>query len=220
MTALVCDRCVAGPPAEEVGTNIMTDYEDIRSLDAETLAARLLENVGSDHWPPVHTAIEWAMERHAGQVRRDGTDFRCHPLRVAVLLNELADQTDPNVLCAGLLHDLLEDTDTQVDEINATFGSKVGDFVRALTLKDPRAGQTKLQRNMAHFEGLRWEGRDAQIVRSADRLDNLKTLDAIDDYDRREDYLKESREGLLPLTLACNTSLYHALKDTLDAAGA
>lgn len=198
----------------------MTDYEDIRSLDAEALAARLLENVGSDHWPPVHTAIEWTMERHAGQVRRDGTDFRCHPLRVAVILHEIADQTDPNVLCAGLLHDLLEDTDTQVDEINATFGSKVGDFVRALTLKDPRPGQTKLQRNMAHFEGLRWEGRDAQIIRSADRLDNLKTLDAIDDYDRRDDYLKECREGLLPLTLACNTALYHALNDTLDAAGA
>jgi GTP pyrophosphokinase len=198
----------------------MTDYEDIRSLDAEALAARLLENVGSDHWPPVHTAIEWTMERHAGQVRRDGTDFRCHPLRVAVILHEIADQTDPNVLCAGLLHDLLEDTDTQVDEINATFGSKVGDFVRALTLKDPRPGQTKLQRNMAHFEGLRWEGRDAQIIRSADRLDNLKTLDAIDDYDRRDDYLKESREGLLPLTLACNTALYHALNDTLEAAGA
>lgn len=198
----------------------MTDYEDIRSLDAEALAARLLENVGSDHWPPVHTAIEWTMERHAGQVRRDGTDFRCHPLRVAVILHEIADQTDPNVLCAGLLHDLLEDTDTQVDEINATFGSKVGDFVRALTLKDPRPGQTKLQRNMAHFEGLRWEGRDAQIIRSADRLDNLKTLDAIDDYDRRDDYLKECREGLLPLTLACNTALYHALNDTLEAAGA
>lgn len=198
----------------------MTDYEDIRSLDAETLAERLLESVGTSHWPPVHTAIDWVMERHAGQERRDGTDFRCHPLRVAVILNEIADQADPNVLCGGLLHDLLEDTDTQLDDIHATFGSKVGDFVRALTLQDPREGQTKFQRNMAHFETLRWEGRDAQIIRSADRLDNLKTLDAIDAYDRREDYLKESREGLLPLTLACNTALYHALNEALDAAGA
>ena len=53
----------------------MTDYEDIRSLDAETLAERLLESVGRDHWPPVHTAVEWVMERHGGQERRDGTDF-------------------------------------------------------------------------------------------------------------------------------------------------
>ncbi|MCH2101009.1 MAG: HD domain-containing protein [Planctomycetes bacterium] len=198
----------------------MTDYEDIRFLDAEALAGRLLESVGAGHWPPVHTAVEWVMSRHGGQRRLDNTDFRCHPLRVAVILNEIADQADPNVLCGALLHDLLEDTDTQLADINTTFGGKVGDFVRALTLQDPREGQSKHERNMAHFEALRWEGRDAQIIRSADRLDNLKTLDAIDEYDRREDYLKESREGLLPLTLACNTALYHELKDTLDAAGA
>jgi len=198
----------------------MSVYEEIATLEAEALAERLHNQFGTGQWPPVHTAIEWVMDKHAGQKRRDGTDFRCHPLRVAVLLAELAEQKDANVLCTGLLHDLIEDTDTTADEISMTFGSKVGDMVRALTLTDPPSGQSKLERNMQHFEGLRWEGRDAQIVRSADRLDNLMTLDAIEDYERREDYLKESKEGLLPLTLACNTALYHGLNDQLTAMGA
>lgn len=198
----------------------MQVYDEIKDLDADALGERLLQSVGRDQWPPVHTAVEWVMERHEGQKRLDGTDFRCHPLRVALLLHELADQTDPNVLCAGLLHDVVEDTETTVDEVMTTFGSKVSDLVRGLTLPDLREGQTKHQRMMSHFETLRWEGRDGQIVRSADRLDNLLTLDAIEAYERRDEYLKESREGLLPLTLACNTALYHALNDTLEAMGA
>ena len=198
----------------------MQIYDEIKDLDAEALGARLLDSVGQNQWPPVHTAVEWVMERHQGQARRDGTDFRGHPLRVTLLLHELADQSDPNVLCAGLLHDLVEDTDTTVDDIMTTFGSKVSDLVRAMTLPELREGQTKHQRMMSHFETLRWEGRDGQIVRSADRLDNLLTLDAIDAFERREEYLKETKEGLLPLTLACNTALYHALNDTLEAMGA
>ncbi len=198
----------------------MSVYEEIATLEAEALAERLLNHVGTDQWPPVHTAIEWAMEKHAGQTRRDGTDFRCHPLRVTLLLVELADQKDANVLCTGLLHDLIEDTETTADDIGMTFGNKVGDMVRALTLADPASGQSKLERNMQHFETLRWEGRDAQIVRSADRLHNLMTLDAIENYERREAYLKESKEGLLPLTLACNTALYHGLNDQVAAMGA
>lgn len=198
----------------------MSVYAEIADLDADALAQRLLDSAGREHWPPVHTAVDWVMEKHAGQKRRDGSDFRCHPLRVAVLLHELADQRDPNVLCAGLLHDMIEDTDCSEEEMMSVFGHKVFDLVRAMTLQEPEAGKSKFERNMAHFEYLRWEGRDAQIIRSADRLDNVKTLDRIDAYDRREEYLKETREGLVPLTLACNTALYHALCEALDEAEA
>ncbi len=58
-----------------------------------------------------------------------------------------------------------------------------------------------------------------QIIKSADRLDNVLTMEGVFDEARRAEYLKESREGLLPLTLACNTALYHALNEALAAQG-
>jgi GTP diphosphokinase / guanosine-3',5'-bis(diphosphate) 3'-diphosphatase len=194
----------------------MSQLEELYSLDSAALAERLIASVGTGTWPPVHTAVEWALERHAGQKRRDGSDFAAHPLRVALILHELASQTHADVLCASLLHDLLEDTDTTEDDIMEVFGTKVSDMVRSLTLQPIPEGKTKMQRNMAHFESLRWEGRDVQIVRSADRLDNLRTLSAIPEYSRREEYVQETEEGLVPLTLATNTALYHALVAALE----
>ena len=194
----------------------MSDIDQLYSLDASALAERLLASVGTSTWPPVHTAVEWALHRHAGQVRRDDTDYVCHPLRVALILHELAGLSHPDVLCAGLLHDLIEDTSTSEDDIMEVFGAKVADMVRSLTLAPVPEGKNKLDRNMSHFDSLSWAGRDAQIVRSADRLDNLRTLNAIPDYDRREEYIKETEEGLVPLTLATNTALYHALLAALE----
>lgn len=193
----------------------MSQLDELYTLDSAALAERLIGSIGTSTWPPVHTAVEWALERHAGQKRRDGTDFSAHPLRVALILHELADQSNPDVLCAGLLHDLLEDTDTEEDDIMEVFGTKVSDMVRALTMAEVPEEEKK-KRNLSHFESLRWEGRDAQIVRSADRLDNLKTLSGIPEYARRQEYIEETEEGLVPLTLATNTALYHALLAALE----
>ncbi len=193
--------------------------DSLQNLDSDALAERLLVSVGTSTWPPVHTAVEWAKEKHHGQLRRDGSDFPCHPLRVAVILHEFCGQNDANVLCTALLHDLLEDTEVDYDDIAEVFGNKVADEVRSLTLQEPRDGQSKYDRNISHFETLRWEGRDVQIVRSADRLDNIMTLPEAEVYPRRDEFLRETREGLLPLTLAVNTTLYHALDGALAAAG-
>ncbi len=197
----------------------MSKLDELYSLDSAALAERLIGSIGTGTWPPVHTAVEWVLERHAGQKRRDGTDFAGHPLRVALILHELADQSNPDVLCTGLLHDMMEDTDTSEEDIMEVFGTKVSDMVRAMTLAEVPAEEKK-KRNLSHFESLRWEGRDAQIVRSADRLDNLKTLKDIPEYARRQEYIEETEEGLVPLTLATNTALYHALCDALEVAKA
>jgi len=193
--------------------------EELYSLDPETLAARLLALVGEGTWPPVHEAIEMARTRHAGQLRKEGAPFLAHPLRVALLLAEVGGIHDAAMLCAALLHDILEDTDTTADEIHARFGSKVADLVRSMTLPPLREGQSKGERDRAHFEGLAWEGRDPQILRSADRLDNIRSLGKTMPPERKEEYLRDTRNGLLPLTLATNTALYHALAEALERAG-
>lgn len=189
--------------------------EDLYSLDAESLARRLIDAVGANTWPPVHDAVTLVQERHAGQKRKCGGDFVCHPLRVALLLLEVGEQKGADVLCAGLLHDIVEDTETQLGEIGERFGGKVEDLVHSLTLPELAEGQSKFDLNMKHFKTLRWADRDAQIIKSADRLDNLLTLSSGFSKQRRQEYLRESREGLLPLTLAVNTALYHALEDAI-----
>jgi GTP diphosphokinase / guanosine-3',5'-bis(diphosphate) 3'-diphosphatase len=198
----------------------MSALEELYTLDADALSRRLLDSIGMGTWPPVHTAVEWVNQRHQGQKRLDGTDFICHPLRVALILHELGGQSSADVLCAGLLHDVVEDTEATVDQVSETFGHKVGDLVRAMTLAEPGAGQSKYERNLAHFESLRWDGRDAQIVRSADRLDNVRTIVDVPSYDRREEFIRETEVGLVPLALATNTAIYHALVKALEKAKA
>ena len=193
--------------------------DELYGLSSEELERRLLGAVGGNTWPPVHEALALAKEKHAGQLRKDGTEFIRHPLRVALLLLEVGGIDQADMLCAALLHDLVEDTEVDIFEVEDRFGHKVGDLVRALTLPPLESGQSAHQQAMGHFQHLSWEGRDPQILRSADRLDNVKTLAGSLTPQREAEYLKETREGLLPLTLACNTGLYHALDQALQQAG-
>jgi len=193
-------------------------WKEIYSLDLDALQKRLIDHVGTDTWPPVHDALVMASERHAGQRRKGKSEpYLTHPVRTALILCELAELKGAAMLCAALLHDLVEDTATTLDEIEDRFGSQVGDLVRALTFPPLKPGESKLARNLRYFEHLRWEGRDAQIVKSADRLDNLLTMEGAFTPERAVEYLRETRDGLIPLTLACNTALYHALVEVVGA---
>ncbi|MDA0667343.1 MAG: HD domain-containing protein [Planctomycetota bacterium] len=188
----------------------------IYTLSVEELEKRLLDQVGST-WPPIDKAVAMAKSAHDGQVRKgSGEPYVAHSLRTALWLLEVAEQKhNPAVICAGLLHDVAEDTEVTANDVEDSIGSKVGDLVRALTHPDLKEGESEYARNMRHLEGLRWEGRDAHIVKSADRLDNILTMEGAFTAERREEYLKETEDGVLPLTLASNTALYHALKDAL-----
>ena len=193
--------------------------KDLYTLSAAQLEQRIINHVGESACPPVHKAVSLAREKHQGQFRKDGSDYITHPLRVCLLLLEVGGLDSPDLLCAALLHDVVEDTDTMVEELTGEYGSKVSDLVRSVTLADLRKGQSRSERDRAHFSSLSWEGRDAQILRSADRLDNISDMDDNFPKNRREEYLQDTRDGLLPLTLACNTGLFHALDQALTSKG-
>ena len=197
----------------------MDAWKDMYELEPVALGRRLISHVGMDTWPAVHEALVLASERHAGQVRKGaGEPAVSHAIRSALILREVAEQKQAALLCAALLHDLVEDTQTSHDEIEDRFGPQVGDLVRALTYPPQREGESKTQRNARYFEHLRWEGRDAQIAKSADRLDNVLTMEGAFTPERAAEYLLETRTAVLPLTIACNTALYHALERALGAA--
>jgi len=193
--------------------------KELYTLSAEQLEQRIINHVGESAWPPVHKAVSLAREKHLGQLRKDGADYITHPLRVCLLLLEVGGLNNPDLLCAALLHDVVEDTDTVVEELTGEYGSKVSDLVRSVTLTDLRRGQSKSERDRSHFSSLSWESRDAQILRSADRLDNIADMDENFPKNRWSEYLQDTRDGLLPLTLACNTGLFHALDQALTNKG-
>ena len=76
-------------------------------------------------------AFHFAAKAHEGQLRRSGQEFIHHPLGVARILAEL--QLDDETIAAALLHDVVEDTETELDDIRAEFGDEVARLVDGVT---------------------------------------------------------------------------------------
>lgn len=193
--------------------------KELYTLSVEELEERLTSQTGSS-WPSIPDAMAAAKKAHEGQTRK-GSDqpYYAHLLRTALILLEVAEQKhNAAVICAGLLHDADEDTELTANDIEDDFGPQVGDMVRALTHPPRSEGESKFDRNMRYLENLRWEGRDTHIVKGADRLDNMMTMAGAFTAERHAEYVKEAEDGVLPLVLASNTALYHALKDAIEAA--
>ncbi len=116
-------------------------------------------------------AASFAARAHRNQFRRDGrTPYIAHAVRVAMVVTEVFDCHEPEIVCAALLHDTIEDTPTDYDDVAERFGLVVADLVAALT------------KNMTLPEGVREEDYDARLARAgwgarlvklADTYDNL-----------------------------------------------
>lgn len=130
----------------------------------------------------VDKALELASERHKGQLDDQGRPyFFAHLVQVHSILKDVTD--DAEVLCAGILHDMLEDTDTTYEDLVHEFNKPVADLVLELTQQgDGDSGY--------YFSLLK--SRKAIMVKFADRLSNLSRMD---DWpgDRQEVYLEMSR---------------------------
>lgn len=79
----------------------------------------------------VHKAYDVAAKAHANQRRKSGEPYIIHPLGVATILAEL--QMDETTLAAAFLHDVVEDTETTLDQLKEMFGVKVADLVDGVT---------------------------------------------------------------------------------------
>lgn len=121
-------------------------------------------------------ALAFADRKHRHQFRRDGvTPYVEHPKAVmAIVLSEFGVQDVPT-LAAALLHDTIEDTATDYDEIEEEFGRRVADMVAALT-KDKRLPEKR--READYFRQLARAPLGARICKVADTLHNLRDSDA------------------------------------------
>jgi GTP pyrophosphokinase len=140
-------------------------------------------------------AYIFAANRHQGQVRRSGEAYFTHPLTVAWILAEM--ELDEVAIAAGLLHDLLEDTETTAEELELEFGADVTRLVVALTkLSDFESSFSSREATEAeNFRRLLLASMDdvrVILVKLADRLHNMRTLEHL----RRDRQIAIAQETL------------------------
>lgn len=136
-------------------------------------------------------AASYAAQRHEGQYRKDGkTPYFAHPVRVALVVRHVFGEADQTALVAALLHDLIEDTTTDYDDLIGQFGKDVADCVAALT-KDARLPEN--EREEAYDRQLEHASWQARLVKLADVYDNY--CDSSSD-DQRKSFVKKAERAI------------------------
>ncbi len=144
-------------------------------------------------------AFHFAETAHEGQLRNSGEKFFIHPFNVALILADL--NMDTATIIAGLLHDVIEDTNNSYEKIEEEFGTEIADLIDGVTKLKMLKYKTK-QENQA--ENLRKMvlamAKDIRviIVKLADRLHNMRTLEYMTDEKKKEKAL-ETLEIYAPL---------------------
>lgn len=120
-------------------------------------------------------ALAFAARKHKHQCRKDAehSPYINHPIDLFHLLCVEADIDDPEVLCGAILHDILEDTDTCPEQLEALFGSKVTNIVKEVS-DDMRL--PKRQRWHLQIEKAPKLSPEAKLVKLADKICNLRDL--------------------------------------------
>src|SRR3989440_2522083 len=152
----------------------------------------------ADHLDPpgqlmVRKAFERAATAHHGQHRLSGEDYVNHPLEVAAILADL--ELDAETIAAALLHDTVEDTNLTADEIETEFGAEVARLVEGVTKLGRisiRTDQQQQAENIRKMMVAMAEDLRVVLIKLADRLHNMRTLDPLPEVKRR----KISRETL------------------------
>ena len=149
----------------------------------------------------IKEAYDFIIKKHEGQTRKSGEPYYHHLVEVAYILANL--QCGPNTIIAGLLHDVVEDTDTSVEDIKKIWGEEVSRIVDALT-KIQRLKLSKITSEEFEAEDHRkiflGMAKDIRVIliKLADRLHNLRTLGALS-RDRQLAISKETMEVFIPI---------------------
>src|SRR3954466_869151 len=174
-------------------TNVLTvtKYRDLM----KTVRA----NRPNDDLAIIKKAYDYSLKHHNGQSRASGEPYLAHPLQVALVLAEL--KLDPQAIAAGLLHDSVEDTVVTIQDIEREFGAQVAHIVEGVTKiskidfasKEERQAENVRKMVLAMVDDIR-----VVIIKLADRLHNMRTLDALP-AERQQQIAKETLEIYAPI---------------------
>ena len=174
------------------------DYDEVIELYSE-LQSLISDNFNDEQKDLVDRAYKLADEAHNGQLRKSGQPYIIHPLSVAIILAQMG--MDAASLAAALLHDVVEDTDYTKEDIIKQFGEEIAILVDGVTklgkvsLSNKEEQQAENIRKMliAMSHDIR-----VIIIKLADRLHNMRTLQFMKEQKRR-DIAKETLEIYAPI---------------------
>ncbi len=178
---------------EHIATNVLT------ATKFRELMKKLRETRSEADLELVRKAYEYSLQHHAGQTRASGDPYLLHPLEVAVILADL--KLDTTAVIAALLHDVVEDTDVTVPQIQQLFGEQVAHIVEGVTKisridfasREERQAENVRKMVLAMVDDIR-----VVMIKLADRLHNMRTLEFLP-KDRQEKIAQETKEIYAPI---------------------
>jgi len=145
-------------------------------------------------------AINFSEEAHKFQIRKSGDPYITHPIEVAKILTSI--NLDSSTIAAGLLHDTIEDTKISINEIKSLFGSQISELVQGLTkiskfslkINKQKLGENYRKLILASSKDIR-----VILIKLADRLHNMRTIDYITDNNKKINTAIETLEIFAPI---------------------
>lgn len=147
----------------------------------------------------VKKAYEYASNLHSGQFRQSGEPYIIHPLNVACILADM--HADSDTICAGLLHDTLEDANTTKEDIAHDFNENIANLVDGVTKLAKMNFSSKQDQNYANTRKIITSITDDVriiIIKLSDRLHNMRTLQFKSEFKQKENSL-ETMDIFVPL---------------------
>jgi GTP pyrophosphokinase len=178
-------------------------------------AADLRESVASQtasDQARIERAYRIAARAHRGQVRDEGSPYIEHLLRVALIVADELQRPEPDLICAALLHDVIEDTRVTLAEVQETCGDTVAHFVELLTKEKVADPDDKRVATRRYLQRIAADSPEVLLLKLADRLDNLRSVAVLPDSDKRRKYLLETYWQYLPIAQRGGKYFYEQYK--------
>jgi guanosine-3',5'-bis(diphosphate) 3'-pyrophosphohydrolase len=163
----------------------------LRTFEAKDGWPALRERIPVADIALLDEAVEFAVHWHGEQKRPAGEPYVEHLLEVVTVLVDGVGVTDIDLLRAGVLHDVVEDTACDLETVRAKFGDRVAELVNWVTKGDDR---------QAYLASLQEAPRDALTVKLADRLSNVQRLHTHPRPAKQQSYYQETVRTIVPLT--------------------
>jgi len=181
-------------------------------LGFEHLYELLSQHLTPEQLRGVEKAYKLASACHAGQMRDEGTPYIVHPVRVATMLSTELGLYSSELVCAAMLHDVIEDSSVTREEVSLEFGDTVARIVWLLT----KLPEVSLGSYLAAIE--RASDIKAPVVKLCDRLDNLRFLMRSPKAEKKRRYIKTTEQYYLPMAARTDQYLYEELKGAIELA--